>query len=190
TPGRLLDLLSSNRLKNFRPQLVVLDEADEMLDMGFIDDIRKILTYTPEERQTLMFSATIPSAIARLAHQQLKDPKHICLVSAGEQHGDIEQIMYVVRGPEREEALMRLIDAEAPQKAVIFCRTKRDTIDLTDLLAKRGFDVQALHGDLSQPERLRALKAVKNGHKRILVATDVASRGLDIQDLSHVINYQ
>jgi ATP-dependent RNA helicase DeaD len=190
TPGRLLDHLSSKRLKNFKPHMVILDEADEMLDMGFIEDIRKILTFTPNDRQTMLFSATIPAPIARLARESLKDPKQIKLVSEGDTHKDIEQRLYVVKGNERESALLRLMEEETPEKAVVFCRTRRDTIELHEKLTRRGFMVQALHGDLSQDERTRAMESIKRGRTKILVATDVASRGLDIKDLSHVINYQ
>jgi len=189
TPGRLLDHLSSNKFKNFKPQMVVLDEADEMLDMGFIDDIRQILAYTPTSRQTLLFSATIPAPIARLANEELKTPKHIKLVSKEDNHQDIEQVLYMVRSKERENALIRLIESESPEKAVVFCRTKRDTIELCENLNKRGLAAQALHGDLTQNERNRAMLEIKRGNTRILVATDVASRGLDIQDLSYVINF-
>lgn len=190
TPGRILDHLSSGRLKKFVPQLVVLDEADEMLDMGFIDDIRKILAYTPQNRQTLLFSATMPDAIARLAKDELKKPEHIRLTSKAAQHNDIEQLLYLIRPRERDAALIRLIDAEKPHKAVVFCRTRRDTTDVCENLVRSGIRALALHGDLSQNERTRAIREIKDGHAKVLVATDVASRGLDIPDLTHVFNYQ
>jgi ATP-dependent RNA helicase DeaD len=189
TPGRMLDQLSESRFKNFKPSLVVLDEADEMLDMGFIEDIRKILAFAPTERQTLLFSATMPPPIARLAQEHLKNPEHIKLVSSEPGHQDIEQFLYMVKHQEREQSLVRLIDSENPKKAVVFCRTKKDTAELCDRLAKRGVKAQPLHGDLSQNERVRAINQIKNGYARVLVATDVASRGLDIPDLTHVFNF-
>jgi ATP-dependent RNA helicase DeaD len=189
TPGRLLDHLSSNKLKNFKPRLVIMDEADEMLDMGFIDDIRKILTYTPEDRQTVLFSATMPDGIKRLARDVLKNPEHLATVSTHQKNEDIEQIFYLIDFRERDDALIRLIDAENPEKAVIFCRTKKDTVDVCDRLKKRGLNALALNGDMTQNERNRTMRDIKSGHLKILVATDVASRGIDIKDLSHVINY-
>lgn len=190
TPGRMLDHLSSGVLKNFNPGVVILDEADEMLDMGFIEDIRKILEYTPEDRQTLLFSATIPRPIARLAQEVLKNPEHLQLANNDEKNKDIEQRMYIIRPKERESALIRLLDSELPDKSVIFCRTKKDTIDLCDNLNRYGYKAQPLHGDMTQNERTRAIKEIKTGYTKVLVATDVASRGLDIKDLSHVFNYQ
>ena len=190
TPGRLLDHLTSGSFKKFSPSMVILDEADEMLDMGFIDDIREILAFTPDERQTLLFSATMPGPIAKLANEQLSDPYHVKLVSKESTHGDIEQQIYIIRASERAHALIRLMDHENPQKAVVFCRTKRDTSDLCDRLNRAHITAKALHGDLSQEDRNRAITDIKSGHVRVLVATDVASRGLDISDLSHVFNFQ
>lgn len=189
TPGRLLDHLQSGRLKNFTPRLVVLDEADEMLDMGFIDDIKSILKFIPNKRQTLLFSATMPGPIAKLAREELTDPHHIKLNQGAEQHADIEQQLYVVKDSDKELALMRLIDAESPHKAIVFCRTRRETDDLCRNLVQGGIKATALHGDLGQHERNRAIDEIKNGVAHVLVATDVASRGLDISDLSHVFNF-
>lgn len=190
TPGRLLDHLSSGVLKNFSPSLVILDEADEMLDMGFIEDIRSILSYTSDERQTLLFSATLPRGIVKLSKEVLKNPESIQLATNDQKNKDIEQVLFLIRQKEREQALIRLIDSENPEKAVVFCRTKKETVDLCDFLNKKGYKAQPLHGDMSQNERTRAVKDIKNGYVSILVATDVASRGLDIKDLSHVFNYQ
>lgn len=189
TPGRLLDHLSSKKLKHFDPSLVVIDEADEMLDMGFIDDIRKILKFIRDNRQTLLFSATIPSPIVRLAREQLKEPKHIRLDSKTAKHEDIEQKFYVVRPKERESALVRLLHAENPDKALIFCRTKKETDGICRKLVSKGIKARCLHGDLSQYERNRAIQDLRSGQTKILVATDVASRGLDIAELPYVINY-
>lgn len=188
TPGRMLDHLRSGNFKNFNPSMVILDEADEMLDMGFIDDIRTILSYTAEDRQTLLFSATLPRTIMRLAKDQLQDPETVSLVSKGDRHGDIDQRLYLVPGRQRELALLRLIDAEQPEKAIVFCRTKRDVIALTDQMLSHGLAVGCLHGDMSQNDRNRAVQNLKSGRITTMVATDVASRGLDIKDLSHVFN--
>ncbi len=189
TPGRLLDHLSSGSLKRFAPRMLVLDEADEMLNMGFIDDIREILTHLPKERQTLLFSATMPEAIAKLAKQELKDPEHIHLASKEESHNDIEQALYVIRHTERQIALLRLLEAENPSSAVVFCRTRRDTVDVCDMLTDAGISARPLHGDMSQNDRTKTVADFKNGKATVLVATDVASRGLDIPQLTHVFNY-
>ena len=189
TPGRLLDLLSSQSLPRFKPRTLVLDEADEMLDMGFIDDIRKIIQQVPANRQTLMFSATMPTQIESLASQILKDPIRLMLSQAKDTHADIEEQLYVVDESEREAALLRLIDAENPSKAVIFCRTKRDTDGLYKRLLQKGYKARALHGDLNQSTRLQVIDDMKQGHVQLLLATDVASRGLDIPGITHVFNY-
>lgn len=188
TPGRMLDHLRSGTFKNFNPSIVILDEADEMLDMGFIEDIKAILSHTSEDRQTLLFSATLPRTILRLAKEQLKDPETISLVTKGDRHGDIDQRLYLVPGRQRELALLRLIDSEIPDKAIVFCRTKRDVIELTDQMLSHGLAVGCLHGDMSQNDRNRAIQNLKSGRITTMVATDVASRGLDIKDLSHVFN--
>jgi ATP-dependent RNA helicase DeaD len=189
TPGRLLDLLQSGSLKNFSPKMVVLDEADEILDMGFIDDVEKILSYVPEKRQTLLFSATMPPAIMRLAQQQLHEPHRVVLTSAEQRHENISQILYVVHHNEREHALLRIIEQENPEKAIIFCNTKREADDLCKMLNQRKMLASAIHGDLKQTSRNDVVRALKSGQIRLLVATDVASRGLDIQGLSHVFNF-
>lgn len=188
TPGRMLDHLRSGNFKNFNPSMVILDEADEMLDMGFIEDIRTILSHTSDDRQTLLFSATLPRTIMRLAKDQLRDPETVTLVTKGDRHGDIDQRLYLVPGRQRELALLRLIDSEQPDKAIVFCRTKRDVIALTDQMLSHGLAVGCLHGDMSQNDRNRAIQNLKSGRITTLVATDVASRGLDIKDLSHVFN--
>jgi ATP-dependent RNA helicase DeaD len=190
TPGRLIDLLESNELAHFAPQLVVLDEADEMLDMGFMDDINKILGFIPSGRQTLLFSATMPKPIERLAREQLNEPKHIQLITAQSRHQDIGQFLYLIRESERNEALVRLIETENPTKGIVFCRTKKNAAELHEYLVKRGISAQSLHGDLNQADRSRSMRQLQDGHVQILVATDIASRGLDVSDLSHVFNYQ
>ena len=190
TPGRLLDHLRSHRLKRFHPSIVVLDEADEMLDMGFLDDIEAIFDYLPKERQTLLFSATMPQAIRKLAEKILKDPVTIDVTPKElTTNIDITQRYYVLDEREREEALVRLIDTEAPKKALIFCRTKKETDMLTNTLVARGYNALALHGDMEQRQRNETMGNFKKGHIDMLIATDVAARGLDITDVTHVFNY-
>lgn len=190
TPGRLLDHLRSRRLKNFEPSIVVLDEADEMLDMGFLEDIEAIFQFLPKERQTLLFSATMPPAIRRLAGKILKDPVAIDVTPKDViTNIDISQSYYVMEEREREEAMVRLIDTESPGKAIIFCRTKREADALSTTLTSRGYASKALHGDMEQRLRNDTISSFKKGQIDLLVATDVAARGLDISDVSHVFNY-
>jgi ATP-dependent RNA helicase DeaD len=189
TPGRLRDLLESGRLQRFAPKVVVLDEADEMLDMGFQEDIEAIFAKLPAERQTLLFSATMPPAIAHLAERILKDPARLNLTTGARVTTDIEQRFVVIENHERAEAIVRLIDAEEPGKAIVFCRTKIETAELASMLAGRGIATKALHGDIEQDERNRTLKAFRGDTVNVLVATDVAARGLDINNVTHVINF-
>ncbi len=189
TPGRLLDHLRSGRLKRFSPRIVVLDEGDEMLDMGFINDIESIFEYLPKERQTLLFSATIPGAIKSLARRILVNPVSIDVTPVEVTPSGIKQLYYVIQEREREEALVRLIDTESPQRALIFCRTKRETDRLSTTLISRGYSAKALHGDMTQVHRNEAIDAFRKGRVDLLIATDVAARGLDITDVSHVFNY-
>lgn len=191
TPGRLLDLLSSGKVKNFNPNMVVLDEADEMLNMGFIEDIKKIFDFLPQERQTIFFSATFPTQIKNLAQRQQKDPVGIYLNNGKQkqENDDIEQTFYVVSERERELALLRLIKFEQPKKAIVFCRTKKDTEILQSKLVQENVKAKSLHGDLTQSERTLTLRHFKSGLITTLVATDVASRGIDIEDVSHVFNF-
>jgi ATP-dependent RNA helicase DeaD len=189
TPGRLLDLLSSKRIKNFTPSVVILDEADEMLDMGFLDDIKAIFEFLPKQRQTLMFSATMPPPIKALANQILRQPAYINLTATETFKTDVEQFFYVIEERERCDAITRLIDSEEPSKALVFCRTKIETEELGSILAGRGVVAKCLHGDMEQRARNIAIGAFKRGEIDILVATDVAARGLDVSDVSHVFNY-
>jgi ATP-dependent RNA helicase DeaD len=189
TPGRLLDLLESKRIGKFEPATVILDEADEMLDMGFMEDIDAIFAYLPKQRQTLLFSATMPPAIRKLAQQILKDPQTINLVQQDATNTDVEQSFYVIDEPERLDAVVRLIDAEEPAKAILFCRTKRETDELCDVLIARGLQARALHGDIEQGMRQDIIRAFKDGRLEMLVATDVAARGLDVTGVTHVFNY-
>ena len=189
TPGRMLDHLSSGRLENCTPKMLILDEADEMLDMGFIEDIKKIISFLPKERQTLLFSATMPPPIARLAKQEMTDPEHIKLTDSKQSHADIEQLLYVMRDKDRIEAFSRIVETEHPDKSIVFCRTRRDTDELCQRLIARGHNAKALHGDLRQEARTHAINEFRKGSVKILIATDVASRGLDIDNISHVFNF-
>lgn len=189
TPGRLLDHLRNDRLKNFNPKTVVLDESDEMLDMGFLDDIEEIFTYLPRHRQTLLFSATMPPPIKSLAQKILQNPKMVKIASTETTNSDISQRYYIINEYEREDAIVRLIDSEAPTKTIIFTRMKKEADDLSNRLVAKGYQAGALHGDMEQRERQNSINAFKQGNIDILVATDVAARGLDISNVSHVFNY-
>ena len=188
TPGRLQDLLESGKIK-MNPQFVVLDEADEMLDMGFLDEIKNIFTFLPEERQTLMFSATMPNSIRKLAEQILKNPKTVSITKSESTNTSITQFYYVVQEKERDDALVRLIDYKNPTKCIIFCRMKKEVDRLVAHLTAQGFKVSGLHGDMEQKQREVTIRAFKQGGIDIFVATDVAARGLDVNDVTHVFNY-
>lgn len=190
TPGRLLDLLRSGRLPGLKPSIVVLDEADEMLDMGFLEDIQEIFKLLPEERQTLLFSATMPPPIQALAKTILKNPQVIQAAQQRERtNTDIQQFYFVVEEREREDAVIRLIDDQFPEKAIVFCRTRLEVDRLNDFLMSRGFNSRGLHGDIDQSRRDDTMLQFRQGAFDILVATDVAARGLDVAAVSHVFNY-
>ena len=188
TPGRLQDLLMSGKIK-INPKFVVLDEADEMLDMGFLDEIKNIFTYLPKERQTLMFSATMPGSIRKLAEQILKTPKTISITKSESTNTSITQLYYVVQDRERDDALVRLIDYKNPNKCIIFCRMKKEVDRLVAHMTAQGFKVSGLHGDMEQKQREVTIRAFKQGGIDIFIATDVAARGLDVNDVTHVFNY-
>lgn len=188
TPGRLIDLFSKHNVK-LSPKYVVLDEADEMLDMGFLDDIKEIFNFISENRQTLLFSATIPSEIKKLASQILKEPKFITITKTEITNSNIEQLYYVVEEYERDDALSRILDYYNPVKSIIFTRTKREADRLSTMLVSQGYSAKGLHGDMEQRQREEVIRSFKGGQLEILVATDVAARGLDVNDVSHVINY-
>ena len=188
TPGRLQDLLMSGKIK-MAPQFVVLDEADEMLDMGFLDEIKNIFTFLPNDRQTLMFSATMPKGIRRLAEEILNKPKTISITKADSTNTNITQHYYVVQERERDDALVRLIDYKNPTKCIIFCRMKKEVDRLVSHLTSQGFKVSGLHGDMEQKQREITIRGFKQGGIDIFVATDVAARGLDVNDVTHVFNY-
>lgn len=188
TPGRLLDLLKSKKIE-INPGFVVLDEADEMLDMGFLDDIKNIFSYLPETRQTLLFSATMPEPIKRLSAQILKNPEFIQITQKETTNKNISQEYYVVEEKERMDAVIRLMNYYDPQRSIVFCRMKREADDLAHKLTAKGYMAKALHGDMDQRSREDTIRAFKKGAVDTLVATDVAARGLDINDVSHVFNY-
>ncbi len=190
TPGRLIDLLKNNRLRDFAPKIIVLDEADEMLDMGFLEDIEEIFSYMPEDRQTLLFSATMPEPIKKLAKKILKDPKYVSITPKDSTtNTDIEQQYYVINEYERDTAMVRLLDATDPIKSIVFCRTKKEVDRLSNHLMAVGYTAKGLHGDMEQNQRESVIKAFRSSQLEILVATDVAARGLNVTDISHVFNF-
>ncbi len=188
TPGRFLDLLSSGKI-DIAPSFVVLDEADEMLDMGFLDDIKEIFSYLPTNRQTMMFSATMPKEIKELALSILHDPVFIAITKKEITNENIKQNYYVVEEGERDDALIRLLDYKDPSKSIVFCRTKKEVDRLSTLLISQGYSAKGLHGDMEQRQREEVIKSFKRGDLEILIATDVAARGLDVNDVTHVFNY-
>lgn len=189
TPGRLLDLLKSKRLPNFQPRTVILDEADEMLNMGFYDDIESIFKHLPKKRQTLLFSATMPKAIQKLIKELLETPIFVKTTPDRTAHESIMQTYYLIEDSERDNAVLRLFEGKLFSKSIIFCKTKKEVDRLAALLLSRGFQAKGLHGDMEQNQRERVTRAFRSGEANILVATDVAARGLNILDVSHVINY-
>jgi ATP-dependent RNA helicase DeaD len=189
TPGRLLDHINRKTIKLDDVQTVVLDEADEMLDMGFMEDITAILSLVPEERQTMLFSATMPPNIQKLAQQFLKNPVHVSVIPKQVSAPLIEQSYIEVQERQKFEALCRLLDIESPELAIIFGRTKRRVDELSEALQKRGYSADGLHGDLSQNQRDNVMRKFRDGSIDVLVATDVAARGLDVSGVSHVINF-
>ena len=190
TPGRLYDLLKSKKLGDFSPSIVVLDEADEMLDMGFLEDIQSIFTYLTDPRQTLLFSATMPKPIQKLAASILKNPVVLKIDEATENAGqDIRQLYYVIEEQERQNAVIRLIEDHYPDKAIIFCRTRQEVDRLSTSLGAHGLNAKSLHGDMDQPSRNEVMSGFRRNLIDILVATDVAARGLDIANVTHVFNY-
>ncbi len=189
TPGRLLDLLKSNKLDLSQVQTVILDEADEMLSMGFIEDIEAILQATPEERQTALFSATLPRQIRQLADKYMNQPQAVSIEREQRTVSTIEQRAYLVNESDKLAALTRLFEVEPISSALIFARTRLGTAELANELTVRGFPAEPLNGDLSQQAREQVLNRFRNNQIKVLVATDVAARGLDIDDISHVFNF-
>lgn len=189
TPGRLLDLTRQGSLDLATVHSVVLDEADEMLSMGFVEDIEQILEQIPEDRQTMLFSATISKRVMELSARYLRDPEQVRITPKQLTGATIEQRYYLVNPQEKIAALTRLFEMETIDSAIIFVRTRIGTGELANQLTSRGFAAEALNGDLSQDARIQVLNRYRNGQVRVLVATDVAARGLDIDDISHVFNF-
>jgi superfamily II DNA/RNA helicase len=191
TPGRLIDLSKQKKLDLKHIQFMVLDEADEMLDLGFLPDVEKLFAYTPESRQTMLFSATMPGAIVSLARRYQNKPVHIRVNDPDEglTKADIKQFVYRAHALDKDEVVGRILQAEGRGKTIIFCRTKRQAAKLADELIDRGFNASALHGDMSQEAREKSMANFRSGKRDILVATEVAARGIDVDDVTHVINY-
>ncbi len=189
TPGRVMDHMRRHTLKMATVKYVVLDEADEMLDMGFRDDIELILNKVPEERQTVMFSATMSQEILELSKKYLNNPEFVKISRKELTVPNIEQVYFDVKEKYKLEALCRLIDVYSPKLAIVFCNTKKRVDDVTEQLLGRGYFADGLHGDLKQPQRDRVMQKFRNGAIEILVATDVAARGIDVDDVDIVFNY-
>ncbi|MGN6132375.1 MAG: DEAD/DEAH box helicase, partial [Nocardioidaceae bacterium] len=191
TPGRLLDLANRRALDLSHVKVLVLDEADEMLDLGFLPDVERLIAKTPETRQTMLFSATMPGAIVALARSHMRHPMNIRAESGDEQQTvpATAQFIYQVHDLDKPEIVARILQGENSGLTIVFTRTKRAAQRLADDLTDRGFNASPLHGDMQQVAREKALKRFREGKLRVLVATDVAARGIDVQDVTHVINY-
>lgn len=193
TPGRMIDLLNQGHLTLLRAATVVLDEADEMLDLGFLPDVEKILARTPAQRHTMLFSATMPGAVVSMARRYMKQPTHIRAAEPDDQGAtvkNIKQVVYRAHALDKIEVLARLLQSEGRGRSIVFARTKRTAAKVADELQTRGFASGAIHGDLGQGAREQALRAFRNNKIDVLVATDVAARGIDVDDVTHVVNYQ
>ncbi|MFF2651217.1 DEAD/DEAH box helicase [Streptomyces sp. NPDC058045] len=193
TPGRLLDLAGQKKLNLGHVRCLVLDEADEMLDLGFLPDVEKIIAMLPVRRQTMLFSATMPGAVIGLARRYMSQPTHIRAAAPDDEGAtvaNIAQHVYRAHSMDKPEMVARILQAEGRGLAMVFCRTKRTAADIADQLQRRGFASGAVHGDLGQGAREQALRAFRNGKVDVLVCTDVAARGIDVEGVTHVINYQ
>ena len=189
TPGRVIDLIKRKKLLLKHIESVVLDEADEMLNMGFKDDLDTILAETPEEKQTLLFSATMPKEVMRISQNYMFSPKKIEVAKRNEGAKNVEHHYYLVNAKDKYKALRRICDVNTDIYGIVFCRTRRETKDIANKLMQDGYNADALHGELSQAQRDHVMNRFRKKNIQILVATDVAARGLDIDNLSHVINY-
>ncbi len=190
TPGRLLDHIAQGRIDLRQCEYLILDEADRMFDMGFIRDVRKIVALLPDERQTLLFSATMPGEVAKLANEILYEPVRVEIAAKTVAVESIEQRVHHMEKAEKRDFLAKLLQTRELEKVIVFTRTKRGADQVVKRLSKEGVNAQALHGNKSQSQRQRALDAFRSGRLRVLVATDLAARGLDVDDISHVINYE
>jgi len=189
TPGRMLDHIGSGRLNLDHVRTLVVDEADELLSLGFWPDMREINSHLPKSRQSCLFSATIPEKVLSLSRVFLKDPEFVSMSEGQESPQSIEHFFVVTTAQEKDATLVRILEDEDPESAIVFCNTKDDVRFVTSYLQRRGFDADQISGDLSQAAREIAMRRIKDGKLRFLVATDVAARGIDISDLSHVISY-
>ena len=191
TPGRILDLANQGELDLGHVKVLVLDEADEMLDLGFLPDVEKIIARTPELRQTMLFSATMPGAVVALARRYMRHPVNVRAESPdeGQTVPATAQFIYQAHSLDKDEMLARILQAEGRGLSIVFCRTKRQAQRVADEMAARGFAAAAVHGDLGQGQREQALRAFRSGKVDVLVATDVAARGIDVEGVTHVINF-
>ncbi len=189
TPGRLIDLINRKVVSLAAVHTVVLDEADEMLNMVFVDSINEILDHVPDDRKLLLFSATMPSEVARIAKRYMREPKEIVVGTRNEGAANVRHVYYMVSARDKYATLKRVADFNPNIYAIVFCRTRRDTQEVADALIQDGYNADALHGDLSQQQRDLTMRKFRDRVTKMLVATDVAARGLDVDDLTHVINY-
>ncbi|MDR0753981.1 MAG: DEAD/DEAH box helicase [Prevotellaceae bacterium] len=189
TPGRLIDLINRKKVRLDSVQFLVLDEADEMLNMGFQEDLETILQSVPDERRTLLFSATMPKEIEQIAQKYMNDSKSISIGIRNSGSDNVEHIYYTVQASNRYLALKRIVDINPDIYGIVFCRTRQETKEVAEKLMRDGYNADALHGDLSQPQRDSVMNKFRIRNLQILVATDVAARGLDVNDLTHIINY-
>ena len=189
TPGRLIDLIERNTVSLDNVHTVILDEADEMLNMGFLDSINDILDNVPEDRKMLLFSATMPPDIAAIAKNYMHNPEEFVIGTKNEGAANVRHIFYMVQAKDKYLALKRVADSNPNIYGIIFCRTRRETQEIADWLIEDGYNADSLHGDLSQAQRDTVMKKFRERNLQLLVATDVAARGLDVDDLTHVINY-
>ena len=190
TPGRLLDLIRRKAIRLDDVKFVVLDEADEMLNMGFKEDIDEILSYTREDRSTWLFSATMPADIRRITKKYMTYPVEVAVNTESKTNTDITHQYIVTKNDDKVTALRRFLDIQPEMKGIMFCRTKRETQEITDNLGQLGYEVEALHGDLSQAQRDAAMRRFKARNMQLLIATDVAARGIDVNDLTHVLHHK
>jgi len=189
TPGRMLDIINRKAIDFTQVQYVVLDEADEMLNMGFQEDIDSILSTTPDDKKTWLFSATMPSEVRRIAKKYMTDPFELTMGTKNTGNANIEHEYYIVKARDKYAAFKRIVDFNPEIFGIVFCRTKIETQEIAEALIKDGYNADALHGDLSQQQRDKVMKRYRDRSLQLLIATDVAARGIDVNDVTHVINY-